>query len=109
VSIVFPVATNLLLPLSSFHLLRVLDFEGCHDLDFIVFPGATNLLPPLSSFHLLRLLDFEGCHDLDCNQIDGLVNLFHLRCLVLKDTNIANLPKTNWETWLFAETGLKEH
>lgn len=31
--IVFPGATNLLPPLSSFHLLRVLDFEGCHDLD----------------------------------------------------------------------------
>ncbi|CAM0150599.1 unnamed protein product [Urochloa decumbens] len=64
-----------------------------HLRSLIIFPGATKLLPPLSSFHLLRVLDFEGCQDLDNNQVDGLVKLFHLRCLVLKDTNIAYLPK----------------
>ncbi|XP_066339983.1 disease resistance protein RGA5-like [Miscanthus floridulus] len=64
-----------------------------HLRSLIVFPGSANLLPPLSSFHLLRVLDFEGCHDLESYQIDGLGNLFHLRSLVLKDTNIAKLPK----------------
>lgn len=64
-----------------------------HVRSLIVFPRATNLLPPLSSFHILRVLDLAGCQDLQSHQIDGLGRLFHLRCLVLKDTNIAKLPK----------------
>lgn len=64
-----------------------------HLRSLIVFTGSANLLPPLSIFHLLSVLDFEGCHDLESYQIDGLGNLFHLRSLVLKDTNIVKLPK----------------
>ncbi|CAL4987997.1 unnamed protein product [Urochloa decumbens] len=64
-----------------------------HVRSLIVFSGAASLLPPLFRFHLLRVLDFEGCHDLENYHIDGLPNLFHLRCLVLKDTNITKLPK----------------
>ncbi|KAL6890152.1 hypothetical protein ACP4OV_008915 [Aristida adscensionis] len=64
-----------------------------HLRSLVIFPRAAKLLPPLSCFHLLRVLDFEGCHDLQSYQIDGLLNLLHLRCLVLKDTEIASLPK----------------
>ncbi|KAF8694031.1 hypothetical protein HU200_038481 [Digitaria exilis] len=84
-----------------------------HLRSLIVFPGAANLLPPLSRFHLLRVLDFEGCHDLECYQINGLDNLFHLRCLVLKDTGIRKLPKEIGklgclQTMDLRRTGIKE-
>jgi Leucine-rich repeat (LRR) protein len=64
-----------------------------HVRSLIVFPRAANLLPPLSSFYVLRVLDFEGCHNLESYQIDGVATLFHLRSLILKDTNIESLPK----------------
>ncbi|KAF8655175.1 hypothetical protein HU200_061315 [Digitaria exilis] len=59
----------------------------------LVFPPATKLLPTLPCFPILRLLDLEGCQDIGSHKIDGLVNLFHLRCLILKDTNVTKLPK----------------
>ncbi|XP_015689529.1 disease resistance protein RGA5-like isoform X2 [Oryza brachyantha] len=58
----------------------------------ILFPHATNLLPSLSRFRILRVLDLEGCQDLKCCQIEGICDLFHLRSLILKDTNISSLP-----------------
>ncbi|KAL6841643.1 hypothetical protein ACP4OV_028582 [Aristida adscensionis] len=64
-----------------------------HLKSLIVFPHAANMLPPLSRFHILRVLDFEGCYDLEDRQINDLKSLCHLRCLILKDTGIANVPK----------------
>ncbi|KAL6880092.1 hypothetical protein ACP4OV_011657 [Aristida adscensionis] len=71
--------------------LSAMNFSNVRSL--IVFPSATSLLPLLSDFHVLRVLDLERCHDLDIHQLGGLMNLFHLRCLVLKDTRIEKLPK----------------
>ncbi|XBI88180.1 hypothetical protein VPH35_026169 [Triticum aestivum] len=64
-----------------------------HVRSFIIFPSATKLMPPLSRFQVLRVLDLEGCRDLVNHHIDGVGNLFHLRYLGLRDTNITKIPK----------------
>ncbi|SPT15882.1 unnamed protein product [Triticum aestivum] len=64
-----------------------------HVRSFIIFPSATKLMPPLSRFQVLRVLDLEGCRDLENHHLHGVGNLFHLRYLGLRDTNITKLPK----------------
>ncbi|KAJ1276140.1 hypothetical protein BS78_05G191500 [Paspalum vaginatum] len=74
------------------HSIREATMDLSHVRSLIVFPGATNLMPPFSSFHVLRVLDLEGCHDVENRHISSVGNLFHLRYLGLRDTNITNLP-----------------
>ncbi|VAH41050.1 unnamed protein product [Triticum turgidum subsp. durum] len=64
-----------------------------HVRSFIIFPSATKLMPPLSRFQVLRVLDLEGCRDLENHHIHGVWNLFHLRYLGLRDTNITKILK----------------
>uniref|UniRef100_A0A0D9YQX2 Jacalin-type lectin domain-containing protein n=1 Tax=Oryza glumipatula TaxID=40148 RepID=A0A0D9YQX2_9ORYZ len=75
------------------HMIRQEKMKWPRVRSLIVFPHATNLLPSLSRFRILRVLDLEGCQDLKNHQIEGISDLFHLRSLVLKDTNIGSLPK----------------
>uniref|UniRef100_A0A0E0JYU0 AAA+ ATPase domain-containing protein n=1 Tax=Oryza punctata TaxID=4537 RepID=A0A0E0JYU0_ORYPU len=75
------------------HTIRKEKMKWPHVRSLIVFPHATNLLPSLSRFRILRVLDLEGCQDLKSRQIEGICDLFHLRSLILKDTNIGSLPE----------------
>uniref|UniRef100_A0A0E0MFL3 Jacalin-type lectin domain-containing protein n=1 Tax=Oryza punctata TaxID=4537 RepID=A0A0E0MFL3_ORYPU len=67
--------------------------DTSHARSLIVLPHGTKLLPPLSKFPVLRVLDMEGCNNLQGHQINGIGNLVHLRCVVLRHTNLVHLPK----------------
>lgn len=83
--IVFPRATNLLPPLSSLHILRVLDLEGCHDIDSHHIDGVINL------FHLRSLTLKDTCITKLPKEIG---NLRYLQTLDLRNTSISELPST---------------
>lgn len=82
--IVFPGAANLMPPLSSFQVLRVLDLEGCRDLQ--------NQISSVGSLLHLRYL---GLRDTGITSLPkGLENLNYLQTLDLKQTSISHLPST---------------
>lgn len=82
--IVFPGAVSLMSPLSSFQVLRVLDLEGCRDLQ--------NQISSVGSLLHLRYL---GLRDTGVTNLPkGLENLNYLQTLDLKQTSISHLPST---------------
>ncbi|CAL4957680.1 unnamed protein product [Urochloa decumbens] len=58
-----------------------------------VFPSALALMPVLDSFRVTRVLDLHGCNLSKSYSLKHLGNLFHLRYLGLRGTNIAQLPE----------------
>ena len=80
----FPGAVRLMSPLSSFNVLRVLDLEGCRDLQ--------NQTSSVGSLLHLRYL---GLRDTGITNLPkGLENLNYLQTLDLKQTSISHLPST---------------
>lgn len=61
----------------------------------VAFPSATNLLPTFQSFRVLRVLDLESCGlSQGCSaSLKYLGNLFHLRFLGLRLSNVSKLPE----------------
>nr|UBY07573.1 NBS-LRR disease resistance protein [Dasypyrum villosum] len=54
--------------------------------------GCMKHLPSLSKFETLRVLDFEGCWGVAQYDMDGMENLFQLKYLSFKKTDILELP-----------------
>ncbi|XP_034606763.1 disease resistance protein RGA5 isoform X2 [Setaria viridis] len=82
---VFPGATNMMPALSSFQVLRVLDLEGCRDLQNHQISNAGSL------FHLRYL----GLRDTNITSLPNEIgNLNYLQTLDLKQTSISYLPPT---------------
>ncbi|TVU50347.1 hypothetical protein EJB05_01716, partial [Eragrostis curvula] len=83
--IVFPPAVSLIPPLSCFHILRVLDFEGCRDLKKHQIDGIGNLV------HLRYL----GLKDTNITNLPKEIGKLHcLQTLELRHTSIRELPPT---------------
>ncbi|TVU50792.1 hypothetical protein EJB05_02182, partial [Eragrostis curvula] len=83
--IVFPSATSLIPPLSCFHILRVLDFEGCRDLKKHQIDGIGDLV------HLRYL----GLRNTNITNVPKDVGKLHcLQTLELRHTSIRELPTT---------------
>ncbi|PAN42655.1 hypothetical protein PAHAL_8G164000 [Panicum hallii] len=83
--IVFPGATNLMPSLSSFQVLRVLDLEGCRDLQNHHISNVGSL------FHLRYL----GLRDTNITSLPKEIgNLNYLHTLDMKQTSISYLPST---------------
>nr|UBY06943.1 NBS-LRR disease resistance protein [Dasypyrum villosum] len=54
--------------------------------------GCAKRLPSLTKFETLRVLDFEGCWGLTEYDMNGMENLFQLKYLSFKKTDILELP-----------------
>ena len=54
--------------------------------------GCIKHLPSLTKFETLRVLDFQGCRGVAQYDMDGMENLFQLKYLSFKETDIRELP-----------------
>ncbi|TVU25443.1 hypothetical protein EJB05_27939, partial [Eragrostis curvula] len=83
--IVFPPAASMIPPLSCFHILRVLDCEGCRDLEVHQINGIGNLV------HLRYL----GLKNTNITTVPKEIGKLHcLKTLELRHTSIRELPPT---------------
>ncbi|KAL6654111.1 hypothetical protein ACP70R_007576 [Stipagrostis hirtigluma subsp. patula] len=58
-----------------------------------VFNGGFHMPPTLSSFPVLRVLDLAVCDKVDNHHFKDICNMLHLRCLILNNTCITEIPQ----------------
>jgi hypothetical protein len=64
-----------------------------HARSVVIFPSAAAQAPALGSCRVLRVLDLEHCNLSQANSLKYLGNLYQLRYLGLRRTNISQLPE----------------
>ncbi|CAL4979438.1 unnamed protein product [Urochloa decumbens] len=64
-----------------------------HARSVVIFPYVVAQVPAPGSYRVLHVLEVNGCNLSQANSLKGLGNLYHLRYLGLRWTNIAQVPE----------------